>query len=315
VSGGLERGSQRRGRVIESQLREPAQRERPAQAGALLERLGVVGKRRTSGGELALLWQRRDVLGGLSARRTMCCERLALLEGGHDLVVDGDLARADEHEDLVLGLADLDGPADQLVESADNCFPVLDNPALAQRFMDDQLETEWPTVLTSIVRALNPLHDEIFQASPMDYYWSAYQTEWATDIVFKTPAALAEVYPVLVNHAMHHFKSPDVMRFLGKKAHGNFTGELTTSFKDRPEGVRVAEPLPTHVCRPYALVSETAGRASTALERGEEPVVLGQDRPGSSRHGVALRGTDDRLRGARRFITKPAAGHRRLGTS
>jgi hypothetical protein len=73
----------------------------------------------------------------------------------------------------------------------------------------------------------------------LDYYWSAYQTEWATDIVFKTPAALAEVYPALVQHAMHHFKSPDVMRFLGKKAHGNFTGELTTSFKNRPEGVRV----------------------------------------------------------------------------
>jgi hypothetical protein len=38
---------------------------------------------------------------------------------------------------------------------------------------------------------------------------------------------------------MNHFGSPDVMRFLGKKAHGNFTGELVTSFKDRPEGVRV----------------------------------------------------------------------------
>lgn len=29
------------------------------------------------------------------------------------------------------------------------------------------------------------------------------------------------------------------MRFLGRKAHGNFTGEITTSFKDRAEGVRV----------------------------------------------------------------------------
>ena len=55
-----------------------------------------------------------------------------------------------------------------------------------------------------IARGLNPLHDEIFQASPMDYYWSAYQTEWATDIVFKTPVALAEVYPALVQHAMNH---------------------------------------------------------------------------------------------------------------
>jgi hypothetical protein len=73
----------------------------------------------------------------------------------------------------------------------------------------------------------------------MDYYWSAYQTEWATDVMFKDPRSLAEIYPPLVQHAMNHFKSPDVMRFLGKKAHGGFTGELVTSFKNRPEGVRV----------------------------------------------------------------------------
>ena len=122
---------------------------------------------------------------------------------------------------------------------SDNCFIALDNPALAQRLMTEQLDTNWPAELKTIARTLNPLHDDIFNASPMDYYWSGYQTEWATDVIFKTPAALAEVYPALVQHAMRHFKSPDVMRFLGKKAHGNFAGELTTSFKDRPEGVRV----------------------------------------------------------------------------
>jgi hypothetical protein len=60
--------------------------------------------------------------------------------------------------------------------SADNCFPALANPALAQRLMDEQLETDWPAALTMLAR---------------------------------------------------------------EKAHGNFTGKLTTSFKNRPEGVRV----------------------------------------------------------------------------
>jgi hypothetical protein len=75
----------------------------------------------------------------------------------------------------------------------------------------------------------------------MDYYWSAFQTEWATDVLFKDPSSLAGLYPTLVRHAMDHFKSPDVMRFLAPKAqpHGNFTGEIVTSFKDRAEGVRV----------------------------------------------------------------------------
>jgi hypothetical protein len=73
----------------------------------------------------------------------------------------------------------------------------------------------------------------------MDYYWSAYQTEWATDLLFKDPASLAGIYPALVKHAITHFRSPDVMRFLSRKAHGNFLGEIQTSFKDRAEGVRV----------------------------------------------------------------------------
>lgn len=122
---------------------------------------------------------------------------------------------------------------------ADNCFTWLANPVLAQRLMDEQLETDWPTVLTAIVPSLNPLHDEIFEPWPMDYYWSGYQTEWATDVVFESPKALATIYPALVRHAMHHFQSPDVMRFLARKSPGNFTGEITTSFKDRAEGIRI----------------------------------------------------------------------------
>ena len=69
--------------------------------------------------------------------------------------------------------------------------------------------------------------------------WSAYQTEWASDVMFKSPQTLASIYPPLVHHAIEPFKSPDVRRFLGQKLHANFTGEVITSFKERPEGVRV----------------------------------------------------------------------------
>jgi len=121
----------------------------------------------------------------------------------------------------------------------DNCFTWLGNPERAQRLMDEQLATDWPRSLDKVARFLNPLHTTIFKPWPMQYYWTAYQTEWATDLLFKDPRTLAEIYPSLVRHAMEHFKSPDVMRFLGRKAHGNFTGEIITSFKNRPEGVRV----------------------------------------------------------------------------
>jgi hypothetical protein len=121
----------------------------------------------------------------------------------------------------------------------DNCFTQLGDPKLAQRLMDRQLTLRWPLVLDRIARDLNPLHNETFKSWPQSYYWSAYQSEWATDLLFRDPASLASIYPPLVRHAMLHFHSPDVMRFLGRKVHGNFTGQVITSFKRRPEGVRV----------------------------------------------------------------------------
>lgn len=124
-------------------------------------------------------------------------------------------------------------------KQADNCFTWLANPSLAQQLMDKQLETEWPKELTTIARRLNPLHEEIFEPCPIDYYWSGYQTEWATDVVFESPKALDSIYPALVRYGIDSFKSSDVIRFLGRKANGHFTGELTTGFKDRAEGVRI----------------------------------------------------------------------------
>ena len=156
---------------------------------------------------------------------------------------------------------------------ADNCFPRLGNIEFAQRLMNEQLATDWPLALGSIAGSANPLHDTIFKPSPMDYYWSAYQTEWATDILFKNPRTLAEIYPTLVRHAIEHFKSPDVMRFLGRKAHGNFTGEIITSFKDRPEGVRVKHWLRGNSVKMYDKAGSVL-RVETTIARPNDFKVL-----------------------------------------
>ena len=124
-------------------------------------------------------------------------------------------------------------------ERADNCFTWLSNPTLAQHLMDEQLTTDWPAALTAIARCINPLHKKVFAVHPMDYYWSGYQTEWATDLIFKDADALASIYPALVRHAIDHFKSEDVMSFLGQKLCGNYTGEVITSLRRRIEGTRL----------------------------------------------------------------------------
>jgi hypothetical protein len=108
----------------------------------------------------------------------------------------------------------------------DNCFVQLSDPAKAQALMNKQVRFPWVSALDRFARMLNPAHPQIFKGLPLRYYWSFNQSEWATDITFKDSAALAEIYPALVLHGITALASKDVMRFLGRKVHGAFQGEI-----------------------------------------------------------------------------------------
>jgi hypothetical protein len=127
----------------------------------------------------------------------------------------------------------------------DNCFTWLEHPERAQQLMDRQVRCDWPVLLNDIACSLNPLHATMFAAFPMEYYWSTYQSEWATDVMFGKAATLAHLYPRLVQHGLTTFLSPDVMRFLGRKAPPGgglprrLETEVVSDVKRRPEGVRI----------------------------------------------------------------------------
>lgn len=133
----------------------------------------------------------------------------------------------------------------------DNCFPWIDDIDKAQRLMNRQLRISWPKALARIARQLNPAHGRMFRGFPARYYWSIYQSEWATDVMFRRASDLAEIYPALVLHGMQTFSSGDVMRFLGRKVHGNFEGEIVSDFKDRPEGVRIKHRVKNNSIKAY----------------------------------------------------------------
>lgn len=122
---------------------------------------------------------------------------------------------------------------------SDNCFNWLSDSEKAQKLMDTQLQLDWPRALKKIARDLNPAHKNIFTKVPLEYYWTVHQSEWATDIMFRSPKDLAEIYRPLVQYGITHFSSPDVMRFLGKRIIPAFKGEIMSDFKDRPEGIRI----------------------------------------------------------------------------
>jgi hypothetical protein len=138
----------------------------------------------------------------------------------------------------------------------DNCFTYIKDFARAQRLLDAQVNQDWPTVLEKLAARSNPLHGKLLPGV-QPYYWSLEASEWATDILFRTPADLAAVYPLLVRHGMETMHSADVLRFLGHhvtatgQVHGKFEGEILTELRRREEGTRVKYQVNTNSAKMY----------------------------------------------------------------
>jgi hypothetical protein len=63
------------------------------------------------------------------------------------------------------------------------------------------------------------------------HYWVTSQSEYSTDIIFKSSSDLGELFPRLLSHSTLCFGAKDVMSFLGRKLTGHFGGEIITDMK------------------------------------------------------------------------------------
>jgi hypothetical protein len=130
---------------------------------------------------------------------------------------------------------------------SDNCLIDVADVPTAQRLLDAQPWANWQRLLNGLLRRACPALVKLpGREEPLSYYWSADETEWATDVLFKSPAALRELYPALIGHALRTFSSREVMRFLGRTrlpARGGvdvrFNGQVTSDLAERPEGLRI----------------------------------------------------------------------------
>ena len=140
---------------------------------------------------------------------------------------------------------------------ADNCFLELEDLQRAQELADLQLKTRWKSAFHELLRQFHPCHAEIFRESPQCYYWSLEQSEWATDVLFRSPQTLAELYPRLLRHGAHNFSSAEVMRFFGRKMTihggmwGNFQGEAVSDVAPRADHVRIKHRLKRNWIKMY----------------------------------------------------------------
>src|SRR6267143_933257 len=107
-----------------------------------------------------------------------------------------------------------------------------------QQLADALTDWPWAQFLERYARQVNPwAYAKSTALRP--YYWTLRQGEYATDVVFRDAAALEAVYPRLLHHAIEHFGADDVLRFLGRRLTGHFTGEACTTLQRRREGRRI----------------------------------------------------------------------------
>ena len=133
----------------------------------------------------------------------------------------------------------------------DNCFPWIADLARAQALMAEQERTDWPGLLRPLVEQCHPLHAEITRPIERDYYWTAAESEYATDVLFRDRAALQKIYPTLVHHSVLHLGSEQVLRFLGRPRGPHAGDEVKTDRRRGEDGVRVKHWLNTNSQKLY----------------------------------------------------------------
>ena len=130
-------------------------------------------------------------------------------------------------------------------QKRDNCFVDVGDVVRAQALLDEQLQTNWQSVLGDLVRECHPMHGLLPIFKNETYYWSADETEWASDVMFRSPEELAKLYPALVRHSVTDVGCQNVLRYLGRSGLVSQyrSGEFTTSVLTRREGTRCKHSL------------------------------------------------------------------------
>jgi len=158
----------------------------------------------------------------------------------------------------------------------ENCLVWVEDPLKAQQLLDQQVQLDWAKELEHLLRQCHPTAARIARPMSLNYYWSVSESEYASDVLFRSPEELARLYPSLVHHAVSSFSSSDVMRFLGRKVptqtgriHSNFKGEMISDLKQRPEGIRVKHSLSGNSVKFYDKQGSVL-RVETTLCRPQE---------------------------------------------
>jgi hypothetical protein len=125
-----------------------------------------------------------------------------------------------------------------------NKFLHIDDYQKAQYWLDAQLDTAWPSMLEGFLPIVFPAMEQIL-GKYLSYYWTMWQSEWATDYIFTSPKAIVPISNSLLQHAFMTGTSTRVLRYLDRpitvegKPYANMNNDVHSRVLDFQDGLRV----------------------------------------------------------------------------
>lgn len=125
-----------------------------------------------------------------------------------------------------------------------NKFFHIEDYTAAQSLLDQQLDTHWEGMLNGFVQDVFPAQTSILGSYP-SYYWTLWQSEWATDIIFDSPKSIAPLMDSLLRHAFMTGTSECILRYMDRPLKRDGTprldnsDEVMSNIRQFSEGVRV----------------------------------------------------------------------------
>jgi len=125
-----------------------------------------------------------------------------------------------------------------------NKFVHVGDYPLAQRLLDRQLDTRWEPLLDRFAATVFPAKQAII-GPRLSYYWTLWQSEWATDFMFGSRRDIAPIMDSLLRHAFMTGTADRVLRYMDRPLRmdgaprADNRDEVTSRLLDFGDGARV----------------------------------------------------------------------------
>ena len=132
----------------------------------------------------------------------------------------------------------------------------VEDVRIAQELLNEQLSTDWCSLLNSFLPIAFPtMHSTL--GPDLSYTWSLWQSEWASDVLFRNQADLEKAMTALVRHAFIGGHPERLVRNFGHPTKKNgeprrdFGGSLNTRITWLDDGYRIRHWLGSNSIKVY----------------------------------------------------------------